>query len=277
MSNDPAPSTATPPGTDLSDRVTVFVTTVGAPGFEACLQHVERQDVRFETRIIDHVAPMNAAFQKMVDDCTTPYYVQVDEDMLLRPNAVRWLYDRMTESEPDVAIVVAYLLDTHLGFPVQGIKMFRHEIVRNFPFAAAEACELDHNGRLMAAGYRLRIFRPEEVADSEDGTMGLHGTHWSPRAVYERYATLQRKYRRFPDRLRPVGDWPRMILQRFLDEGSETDLFALLGVIAGRLEALDGTGAEKDYRTYENLAGFDQAEAFVEAFAAARATPSPDR
>jgi len=35
------------------------------------------------------------AFQAMLDTCDTPYYVQVDEDMLLHPDAVRRLHASM--------------------------------------------------------------------------------------------------------------------------------------------------------------------------------------
>lgn len=262
--------TGTSGNEDLSDDVTVFVTTVGAPSFKDCLLHLERQDVRFRTEIIDHVAPMSAAFQRMLDSCATPYYVQVDEDMQLKPNAVRWLYDRMNASAPDVAIVVGYLFDTHLGFPVQGLKMFRHSLVCRFPFASVEACELDHNQRLKDGGYRLDIVRPEDLTETDDGTLGRHGIHWTPRTVYERYATLERKYRRFPDRLQPMRLWPGEILDRFLDKGSELDLYALLGILAGRLEGLDGAGEEKDYRNYDKMAGFEQAKAFVESMMGGR-------
>ena len=41
--------------------------------------------------IIDRVAPMSAALQRMHDLCTTSHYIQVDEDMLLFPHAVETL------------------------------------------------------------------------------------------------------------------------------------------------------------------------------------------
>ena len=260
------------PELNLSDQVTVFITTVGAPSYDACLDHLGQQDCQFATQIIDRVAPMNTAFQKMLDDCTTPYYVQLDEDMLLRPNAVRWLYKTMIEAEPNVAIVCAYLFDVHLERPIQGVKIFRHDIVRNYPFAAVESCELNHNERLELAGFKVRIFEPEEIAESDDGTLGLHGTHWTPETIYDRFSNLERKYRRFPEKLQWVAELPGPILQRFLEEGSEIDAFALLGVIAGRLASIDDAGTEKDYRTYKNLPGFRSAGEFVEDFAGDKST-----
>ena len=75
------------------DHVTVFVTTVGAPSYDACRQHLGAQDCAFRLQVIDRVAPMSAAFQRMLDECPTPFFVQVDEDMLLYPHAVRTLYE----------------------------------------------------------------------------------------------------------------------------------------------------------------------------------------
>jgi len=61
---------------------------VGYPTFEKCLEHLSVQDSTFPLKIIDRVAPMSAALQRMMDQCTTPYYAQVDEDMLLYPHPV---------------------------------------------------------------------------------------------------------------------------------------------------------------------------------------------
>ena len=41
----------------------------------------------------------------MLDECTTPYFVQVDEDMLLYPHAVRTLHERMAAAATEVAMV----------------------------------------------------------------------------------------------------------------------------------------------------------------------------
>jgi hypothetical protein len=69
----------------LRDEVTVFVSTVNSDSFQECMKHLSMQDTRFHLEVIENVAPMSEAFQRMLDRCKTPFYVQVDEDMLLRP------------------------------------------------------------------------------------------------------------------------------------------------------------------------------------------------
>src|SRR5262249_10493069 len=130
-----------PSAPDLADRVTVFVTTVGAPSYDACRQHLAAQDCAYRLEVIDRVAPMNAAFQRMLDDCQTPFFVQVDEDMLLYPHAVRTLYERMAGADASVAMTIADLYDVHLERCILGVKIYRHEIVRRYPFAAAQSFE----------------------------------------------------------------------------------------------------------------------------------------
>ena len=71
-------------------ELTVFVISAGDnPSLGACLSQLEAEQERTPfilERIID-VRPMGAAFQQMLDRCTTPYFIQVDEDMVLHTGA----------------------------------------------------------------------------------------------------------------------------------------------------------------------------------------------
>jgi hypothetical protein len=251
------------PRADLSDAVTVFVTTVGAPSFANCLEHLREQDCTYTLRVIDRVAPMNAAFQRMLDDCRTPYFVQVDEDMLLYPHAVRTLHAAMTGAGPDVAIVAADLYDVHVERCIIGVKIFRHEIVRRYPFEASDAFEMRQVARLEADGYRVLRGTPGPVPVA-GRTLGVHGTEWTPHSIYERYLTLERRRRALPPQLSWFREYPAVFLRRFLDEPSELNFFALLGVIAGALAPAEA-GA-KDYRIYSELQGFRALRLFLADF-----------
>ena len=263
----PAP-TATRP--DLSSAVTVFVTTVGAPTIDTCLAHLREQDCAFTLRVIRDVAPMDAAFQRMLDECRTPYYVQVDEDMLLHPHAVRTLHDAMAAAPPDVAIVMRNLYDVHLERCVFGMKIFRHEIVRRYPFRAIEAFEVDQVQRFEADGYCV-VKSPSGSRPLPGHTLGMHGTRWTPEAMYERYANLQRRLRAYPDRMRWFTEYGPIFLRRFLDDPSELNALALLGVMAGQLAA--STGPAKDYRTRDAVLGFAHLRAWLAALREHAAPP----
>ena len=263
---------------DLSAELTVFVLTVGAPSFAECMQRLDAQDCRFQRDVIDHVAPMSRALQCMVDRCRTRFFVQVDEDMVLYPHAIRTLYTRLTASPANVAILTCHLFDSHAARVIYGLKIYRHDIVRAYPYRNVESSEFDQICRFTSDGFvdfRLPLedhFRPSEV------TLGEHGTAWTPRSVFERYMTLERKIRRHragtpTTSATWVEEHAVFFLRRYLASGAELDLYALMGVLAGRLAPVDGRGREKDYRDYDRLPGFRALVDFVEQ---AAATPSDE-
>jgi hypothetical protein len=246
---------------DLSSEMTVFVSTVGAASFPECMARLERQDSRFRLEVIEGVAPMSAAFQLMMDRCQTPYYIQVDEDMLLHPHAVRVLHERIRTADLAVPLVVAWLWDAHLGHCIQGVKAFRHSIVSRYPFADVQSCEKDQLRRMAEDGHHHQ--RPPETnpTQHDPGTLGLHGTHYDAQSIFERYSTLEQRRRRHPDKLAWFEAHGGDFLRRFRDDPSEVNLMALMGILAGRL-APDDTPGEKDFHTYGSLPGLREALVF---------------
>lgn len=258
---------------DLTARMTAFVTTVGAPTFNACIHGLRQQDCQFGLTIIDRVAPMSRAFQLMLDRCVTPYYVQVDEDMLLYPHAMRTLFEHIDNEPSSTAAYQFPLYDVFLGSPVYGVKIFRHQVAKRYSFRNVDGCDLDQVLRMQRDGY-LRVRAPLETATREGGTsLGLHGTWPTPRSIYDRFRTEERKRRQFAkgsSGLEDLHTFTRVpelgarLLRRFLAHGSESDLFAILGILSGRLVELEDGGQEKDYRTYDRLPGLEAALRFAE-------------
>lgn len=248
-------------GPDLSRAVTAFVTTVGAPSFPACMAHLRQQDCRFRLQVIDHVAPMHVAFQRMMDTCATPYYVQVDEDMLLYPHAVRTLFERIEAAGPQTALFMADLFDLHLQRCILGIKIFRHAISSRYRLTDGNAFETVQVEQMLADGFQVvRTAAGETPVAGE--TLGVHGTHWTPRSIYERYLTLQRRRRADPTRLHWLPPYAEKFLQRFLEAPSENNFFALMGFVAGTVGDATGEMGAKDYRAYALLPGFETLREF---------------
>ncbi|HLX28335.1 MAG TPA: glycosyltransferase [Casimicrobiaceae bacterium] len=254
---------------ELGDEVTVFVSTVGTNSLPACLAHLAAQDCRFRLRMIENVAPMSAAFQAMLDGCETPHYVQVDEDMLLNPDAIRRLHASMKGAPGNVALVVAYLHDVHLDMPVQGVKIFRHDIVRRYPFADVQSCELDQIDRMRADGFTYRVMASDEESGANESAafpfriLGIHGGMHTPRSIYERFRTLELARRKHARRFRHQEAWPGMLLERFLERRDPLDFYALMGMLAGTLAPASAGTREKDFRTYASLPGLDRVIAFM--------------
>jgi hypothetical protein len=249
---------------DLSNEVSVFVTTVGAPSYGKCMDRLHGQDCNFRLQVIDHVAPLSAAFQQILDKCETPFYVQVDEDMLLYPHAVRSLYERIIASHNKVAILSCLLYDVHLKRCIHGVKIFRHTITRQYPFNDVEGCEWDQVHRIKRDGYIYIRMPKDKATRNSPHTLGLHGTHWTSKSIYERFATFERKRCRGNKTHEWITEYPPIFLKRFLEEDSMLDFFALMGIISGKLASHKGKGREKDYRNYNKLPGFDSLCRFLD-------------
>lgn len=234
---------------DLSQEVTGFVTTVGAPTFEQCCQHLDRQDCRFRREVIDHVAPMSAAFQRMLDDCRTPYFVQVDEDMLLHPEAIRTLHATIAAEPAEVVMYAADLFDPHLERCIVGVKIFRHEIARRYPFAPVDAFEVDQLARMEADGFCWRKATAGRTPVPGQ-TLGVHEIGSEPERIYERYRRLALRAAERPGGMRWFQEIPGELLQRFLDDPSEANYLAVQGLIAGTLRADGRVQPARDHRQY---------------------------
>lgn len=234
---------------DLSEEVTVFVTTIGAEDFPYCMDALARQDCHFRIRVISNVAPMDAAFQRMINECQTKYYVQVDEDMILYSDAVRKLYDAICAADPQTAVWFFGLHDVFTGLCLTGVKIYRHEIVREFPYQSVDySCEVGHNERLKAVGYKIQGRYPGLHGNPRgESCVGDLNAHWTPWSVFEKYATDMTKLLRQPNHQGWMRCLPEMILNKLLKEPNEINLAAFLGCVVG-LTVPDVRKGEKDFR-----------------------------
>ena len=172
------------PAKDLSEQLTVFVLTVGDErNFSSCMACLDRQTAGFRLEVIDGVAPMAAAMAEMISRCRTPFYIQVDEDMHLFPHAVKSLYDAITGAPPEVALVSWPLWDCDIERAIYGVKVYRHEILREFPYKDAHSAERDQDLRLMDAGFEV----VPVPLNGRAGCLGEHGKHYTPRSIYVRW------------------------------------------------------------------------------------------
>ncbi len=213
---------------ELADT-TIFVSTIGdTANFEDCLAHLAAQTVRCRIEIIDSVAPMSHAFALMHELCSTPYYVQVDEDMLLHPNAIETLHGLLVNTPPDVAFACAPLWDCDVERAILGVKIYRHEIVKQFPYRNNLSCEIEQMKRIYAAGYKTLVQSTGEGAIC----LGEHGKHYSPRTIFRRWQRLFHKHNQL-GHLTWLEPWPARLLERYMTTRDPVHLYAILGAIAG--------------------------------------------
>lgn len=245
--NPPSPGVVrTPPARDESpsaEDLTVFVTTVGdQPNFSDCMAHLQAQTVRVPIDIIDHVAPMSEAFQEMHRRCRTDYYLQVDEDMILFPEAIETMRGWMRSAAWNVAMICSPLWDCDAERAIYGLKIYRSSIVKNFPYENTLSCEINQRARLERAGYHV-VLHP---LGERSSCLGEHGKHYTPESIFKRWQRCFRKHRRFchMDWIEPYA---QRLLERYVATGQTLHLYAFLGAVAGIVGA-PAVDAELDWR-----------------------------
>ena len=190
---------------------------------------------------------MSEAFQQMLDRCETEYYVQVDEDMHLDPDAIERLHTVIDASNPSIALACGALWDCDVSHPIYGLKIYRHRIVKDFRYHDTFSCEKTQLDALRAAGYEAELLS----LDSREDCFGEHGKYYDRRSIYVRWRRLMQKrvlYRERPGRNLPwVEDWPKRLLDRYLKTRDPLHMYALFGAVAGLASPLPDD-REYDYR-----------------------------
>src|SRR5688500_11923456 len=104
----------------MSD-VTALVLSIGEDTTERAIASVQRQTLAVaETIIVRGISPFHRAFNHGARRIRTPFFMQVDADMILDETCVADLRRAMVDG---VGMVVGHLCDPMLG-RIVGIKLF---------------------------------------------------------------------------------------------------------------------------------------------------------
>ncbi len=145
-----------------------------------------------EVVVVEHVSPFHRAIQEGAARVTSPFFVQVDADMILDPSCVAELRAAM---DADVGMVCGNLRDPLMG-QVEGVKLFRTEVVRRVPHGDTVSTETDFVSDMQRAGWRLRyIGRAPADSAEPHRTYGEHRPDYTPAYTFQKYLIEGRKYR----------------------------------------------------------------------------------
>jgi GR25 family glycosyltransferase involved in LPS biosynthesis len=207
---------------DLSSELTVFIISCGFnPNYEDCKMSLENQTVKFKLKEFKNISPMSKAFQKMIDDCDTDYYIQVDEDMILFEDTIEKIYNNLLSSKKNICIISHLLNDVHLNFDIHGIKGYKYKILKKYPYNLnIISCEMEQIERLKYDGFEI---------DMIESVLGLHSPKWSNELIFERYFDLMEKWKKY--KYWWMEQVPHKLMNRYKEDPSEINLFALMGAI----------------------------------------------
>ncbi|MCK9558034.1 MAG: radical SAM protein [Candidatus Cloacimonetes bacterium] len=224
---------------DLTKQITAFVISAGNnPNYPICLKALQDQTAKVTIDIIKDYSPMSVAFQQMLVRCKTPYYIEVDEDMVLNPDAIETMYrTAINEQDPKVSMVCFRLLDVHVDFKIYGIKIYKFDVFKNYPYNLENmSCEVEQLERMKADGYTYKLI--EDV-------VGQHSPLWSNELIFGRYLNLMEKFKEF--KYVWLESLPRKLFEIFQKDPSETNLYALLGAYTSLSNDKKIQSGEKDF------------------------------
>lgn len=181
------------PDKGLSDQVTaVIITTDAGHFFDRCRVAVERQLLKpGSIEVVRNVSPFSRASQAALDLVKTPYYVPVDDDMVLDPTCFARLY-RILAEDPQCAEALARLMDPIMG-NIVGVRMYRTEIVREigfYPLADEKGCERKMIKEIARRGY---------LSTNCHITEGIHHPCYLPHEIFWKFRFAAEEARYYGD------------------------------------------------------------------------------
>jgi hypothetical protein len=190
--------------TRIDSDVSAVVLTVGEATTPEAIGSVEAQTLpAHEIILVEHVTPFSRALNEGAARVVTPFFVQVDADMILDPICFETLRSLMA---PGVGQVSGFLRDRLLG-RICCIKMFRTECLEQFPMPATVAADVDFLQGITDRGWSVLIALRYDRPRDEWHTLADHRRDYSPQYTFHKFRLEGRKarYRRdtfgFKDRL----------------------------------------------------------------------------
>jgi hypothetical protein len=181
------------PGKQGRNDVSAVVLTIGEAQLPRALESLTAQTLSLEQVIVvKDVSPFFRAMNEGAGQVRTPFFVQVDADMILDPHCVETLREAMQQ---DTGVAVAHLRDPLAG-PVVGIKLFRTECFQLGGFPDRISPDTDFIAAIQRRGWTIqRVGYPENGSSRETVTLGEHRPDYTPGYTFRKYLLEGRRLR----------------------------------------------------------------------------------
>ncbi|MBF0472856.1 MAG: hypothetical protein HQK93_03870 [Nitrospirae bacterium] len=203
------------------DDLTVFVVSCAEDTMDECMDALMKQDCEFNIEHIKDVYPMSKAFQDMPDRCKTPYFIQVDADMILEPTAIRQLYETAKKTGFFKVVIYGQLFEE--GFGVGGtVRLWKRHLFRFFSFNDCRTVDRNLFKRIKRFGFRLY---------SIDKVLGVHKPRHSDFSTYLKAKSDVEKWKFLK---RPVEQYAIKLYDEIIDDISNRSV-QFFGLLTGAL------------------------------------------
>jgi len=203
-----------------TSSVTVFVISSGEESEADCIKALEAQQLGTELAIsIEHirdVTPMSEAFNEMHRRSKTPFFIQVDADMILNPTAVRTLYEGLHNASFFTYAAYGQLYEEGFGMG-NSVRCWRKSFFKLFQFRDRRTVDRDLYKRAAWLGFRRKDLKTQ---------VGIHRPRHS---IYSEYLKTKADVEKWRFLGRPPEQYAVPLLNKLLEtEGSSPALFGAL-------------------------------------------------
>lgn len=166
-------------------EVSAVVLSVGEPYAQRAVESLSAQTIPLQKIVVvEHVSPFSRAINEGARQVSTPFFVQVDADMMLDPNCVEILLGHV---QNDTGIVVGELRDALSG-RIVGVKLFRTECFRRVTMPDSLSPDTDFGARLQRLGWRTEYVESTDRAPgAERPALGEHRPDYTPPYTYRKF------------------------------------------------------------------------------------------
>lgn len=240
-----------------SSQISAVILTVEPSHlFNLCLNSVQLQTLQPKIiEIVRNISPVSHAAQEGLDRVQTPYYVHVDDDMVLAPSCFQRLYQ--TISTNDNCAQVVMMLNDPIRGKINGIRMYRTAAVQSLGFHPLEEKGWDRRMRdkLVQVGWET-VTLPIIV--------GHHHPVYLPNETFWKFRFFGEKIRYYNTGL----DEFNIYFEQLTNYWKRThDVIALYG-LAGLFEGLQSEEINQplNYKDREQYLGFQKFQAFIQKY-----------
>jgi hypothetical protein len=142
---------------DLRKELTVFVITNGRSTFEKSVEFINSQEnVELNVKIIKDKSWLDANLS-ILEMCDTPFFLRLDDDMVLHKKCVSFMWPLVAQQPKDVAMVGWRLWEGYSNKVCKGVKIYTTELCKKIGFRISKLGKIDKCFKqdCQKSGYRL--------------------------------------------------------------------------------------------------------------------------
>jgi hypothetical protein len=175
-------------------QITIFLITIQSHQLEYSLDSINKLDPNYPViiNVIMNISPTNRAYNQMRERCTTPYFIQLDEDMELQEDTIQICMNQIQNSRMThkTFLHTFKLIDTELGIGnppiIDSLKLYNNEIMRKYPTydnGESPVSSVDYlwHAPILQDNYRMNV---------TSIIIGYHGNHRSNYDLFLRYCKI---------------------------------------------------------------------------------------